>query len=351
MPTGSQVRGMLLEEALLHLLRVSGYRPVEDAQASRDPTLDLGGSGIEVKGRGSKHQIDAIADFRVAHPFSHPQRVLVEAKCYLSNNGVDLPFVRNAVGVLKDVSERWVTMGLQQLPVVKRYHYQYALFSASGYTHVAQAYAFAQDVFLISLAHSAFIQPLLQAIRAVDDDTVQAVFFDDSRPSDYKIKDLRAEVRLRLQRLPWPRQGGLFEASVNANVFARFIEATHELDGAVLATLGGQFPILLTPGPNIKLEALQAVKQVQLNWDENSWFVEAGEQRLFSFDLPTELLAIYAVEGELSLSRTFDLKSTYLNEIQAFVTSDGSLNVLTLELDMSWLDHVHQRLRRTTGTP
>jgi hypothetical protein len=39
--------------------------------------LMLGHSGIEVIGRGAKHQIDSIADFTIAQPFSHPQRLLV----------------------------------------------------------------------------------------------------------------------------------------------------------------------------------------------------------------------------------------------------------------------------------
>lgn len=56
-----------------------------------------------VKGRGGEHQIDAIADFIVHQPFSYPQRLLVEAKCY--SNKVRLPVIRNAAGVLKDVNE------------------------------------------------------------------------------------------------------------------------------------------------------------------------------------------------------------------------------------------------------
>ena len=93
MPKIGQIRGMLLEEALLHLLRGSGYRTVE--AVNNDETLKAGAAGLSVKGRGGNHQIDAIADFLVSQPFSHPQRLLVEAKCY--SNKVRLPVVRNAV--------------------------------------------------------------------------------------------------------------------------------------------------------------------------------------------------------------------------------------------------------------
>jgi hypothetical protein len=71
LPTVGQVRGMLLEEAALFLLRVNGYRPVWAIHPKNfDPTLQKGKSGLEVKGRGGVHQIDAIADFVVTQPFS-----------------------------------------------------------------------------------------------------------------------------------------------------------------------------------------------------------------------------------------------------------------------------------------
>ena len=161
----THIRGMLLEEAILHLLRGTGYSTVESV--GTDPTLKLGPAGLEVIGRGSSHQIDAIADFLIAQPFSNPQRLLVEAKCYSPGNPVDLPIARNAVGVLKDVSEFWVTAGAGTPVPKKRYHYQYALFSASTYTERAERYAFAHDIYLIPLAGSAFFRPVIDSIPAV----------------------------------------------------------------------------------------------------------------------------------------------------------------------------------------
>src|SRR5258708_39702041 len=102
-----QLRGALLEEAILFLLRTSGYEPV--LSVGQDPTLQPGASGMEVRGRGAAHQIDAIADFMVPPPFTHPQRLLLEAKFYSSK--VQVPAIRNAVGVLKDISEGW-TVGV-----------------------------------------------------------------------------------------------------------------------------------------------------------------------------------------------------------------------------------------------
>ncbi len=46
MATIPQIRGMLLEEAVLHLLRSSGYIPV--LKAGTDPTLHDGSAGLEI---------------------------------------------------------------------------------------------------------------------------------------------------------------------------------------------------------------------------------------------------------------------------------------------------------------
>src|SRR5437879_3676948 len=110
-----QVRGVVLEEVLLYLLQLAGYRVVEFT--GEDPTLHLGSAGLEVLGRGGRHQIDAVADFAVSHPFSHQSRLLIEAKCI--GKPIGLEIVRNAVGVLKDVSEHWRTSRSQG----SRYHY------------------------------------------------------------------------------------------------------------------------------------------------------------------------------------------------------------------------------------
>lgn len=128
MPTAGQIRGMLLEEILLQLLRTSGYVPVE--KAGLDSTLNDGPSGLEVHGRGTDHQIDAIADYRLTHPFGYRQRLFVEAKCSESPCGVEV--IRNAIGVVKDVSEYWRNGDHE------RFHYHYAVFSASGFTSRAQ---------------------------------------------------------------------------------------------------------------------------------------------------------------------------------------------------------------------
>lgn len=161
-PTANQIAGAILEEAVLSVLGAAGFRPLENLQG--DPTIDPTGPPVTIRGRGTVHQIDAVADPVVGYAFSNPARLLVEAKAYSDHRRVGLEVVRNAVGTVKDVSEFWRpadpgTAG------AKRYHYRYAIFASTEFTRGAQEYAFAQDVYLLPLRCSAFFRPVMAAIE------------------------------------------------------------------------------------------------------------------------------------------------------------------------------------------
>lgn len=158
--TSAYLQGMLLEEGILYLLRSSGYTTV--TEPDNVTTHRAFGGALQVRGRGGDHQIDAIADFTVTPPFTNPQRLIVEAKCY-ARKEIGLDVVRNGVGVLKDVSEFWAAP--DEASVAKRrYHYQYAIFSASEFSLPAQRYAYAHDVHLLPLRRSAFMRPVIEAV-------------------------------------------------------------------------------------------------------------------------------------------------------------------------------------------
>src|SRR5688572_25790108 len=188
----SHIRGMLLEEVLLHLLRATGYRTIE--MLGSDDTLEIGPAGLCVRGRGCRHQIDAIAEFQVPHPFSHPQRLLVEAKCFKPGMRVGIEVPRNAVGVLKDVSEFWSLIDGAAIPK-QRYHYQYALFSATDYTRDAQRYAFAHDIYLIPLGRSKHIRAIVRTNRAIS----PVEFGSATMNIDVSVSALRERIRQGLR--------------------------------------------------------------------------------------------------------------------------------------------------------
>jgi hypothetical protein len=338
----TQIRGMLLEESLLHLLERAGYKTVVSVE--NDPTLDTGPAGLKVRGRGSAHQIDAIADFQIPPPFSHPQRLLVEAKCLDLHKHVGLPVLRGAVGVLKDVAEFWMVAG-GEIPK-QRYHYQYAMFSANAYTSDAQRYAFAHDIFLIPLAASTFFQPVIAAVR-----NIRSTRLDDRENANIRIDmtALRSIVRERIgtpiiANEPLGAEEGLLSG------LREFIQRSKEIRYALLATLAGRFPIFLVPSPEVRTQAVREEYFVRIYRGQNdeTWYLRdsVNNQNLFSFDLPRELLLEYANQGMLTERSALRLKEDTMSNIQAFWVEDQQVRLVRFRLDAEWAMGLRNQLMR-----
>lgn len=125
----SALRGYVLEELLARFLQSSGYSLL--VRAAQDPlALTESANGLRVRGRGAEHQVDVLGELDWPVPFSLPIRLFVEAKYRTSRVG--LADVRNALGVVNDVNEHYSTSAASNAPQpFRRFHYRYALFSAS----------------------------------------------------------------------------------------------------------------------------------------------------------------------------------------------------------------------------
>jgi hypothetical protein len=335
-----QIRGMLLEEAVLHLLRRSGYRTVDAPGA--DPTLCNVGAGLAVRGRGCEHQIDALADFVVHQPFSNPQRLMVEAKCYGSHYKVGIEVVRNAIGVLKDTSEFWIA-GPGPIAGRSRYHYQYAVFSASEFTAGAQRFAFAQDVYLFPLDRSRFFRPILDAIRQI----VPVGLVPGRRlliGNPRQLSEFRSFVRAVLRREVAAPEYPAFLGENGLDV-GPLVAACRQLNFALVAVLGGRFPVLLSPSLAVQNRILEDQTRVRIFWNEEGWYLMDGNNEvLFSFDLPDELFELYAEEGFLAPGRALDLKQQMMSTFQAVETVDGRARLISFTLDHDWIAAIRRRI-------
>ena len=238
MATIYAIKALLLEEVLLNLLKDSGYIPVNSTE--NDSTLKDGSAGIEVKGRGWNHQIDAIADFAISPPFSYPIRLLLEAKFYANPIGIDI--IRNAVGVLKDVDEFWVSNNLDRM-AKPRYHYQYAIFTSSSFTFPAQQYAFAQDIYLIKLENNKYFLPI---VNAIDSLTFEDFHGESNLKIDIHLSTLRERVRKSLNY----SNDYEFNTYITDNSFSQeklsdIFQKSTALSSSYLGMISQRFPIFL----------------------------------------------------------------------------------------------------------
>lgn len=331
---------MLLEEAVLHLLQSTGYKTVDDPGG--DPTLGRSAAGLLVKGRGTSHQIDAIADFAVHAPFTNPQRLLVEAKCFEPRQRVGLSVVREALGTLKDVEEFWVSEPRGTTPK-RRYHYQYAIFSATGYTDNAQSYAFAQDIYLIPLAESQFFAPVIYALRNVSPNAANL-----PRNADLQIdlSRLRRQVRDSIRNEAARVDEAQFDGILTG--LPGFTAECRRIGFSLLAVLGGRFPVFLVPAPGLRLNEVGNDYYVRIfrGPRDRTWYLRDRETNrdLFSFDLPQELFLEYANQGMLSARPALELKEQQMAEFEAILMRDQRPSVVRFHLDLGWLEEVRGRI-------
>lgn len=328
-----QIRGLLLEEAVLHLLRSAGYDPIYGKGS--DDTLEQDGDTLFVKGRGERHQIDAIADYRVQSPFSNSQRLLLEAKFY-DTRQVGLAVIRNAVGVLNDVSQFFIAPRGHTVRKL-RYHYQYAVVSATKFTKPSQNYAYAHDVFLIPLGNSVYFRDLLGAIRQTAEELESSPINQDG--NEYAGR-LRRTIRKLLSRRPLGHESFIEDESI----LRGFIRSCKQLGYGLMAVTASGFPLFLVPTSGLELSAIEDQIHVRIHRDDEGWSIANPQGRLlFSFDVPVELLDLYSERGELSPERALDMKQQELYEMKAVIAEGESLRVVRFLLDIPWLQAIRRR--------
>jgi len=338
------IKGLILEEVLLNLLKEAGYSTV--TKVNGDKTLAMGRSGIEVKGRGWNHQIDAIADFIMSPPFSYPIRLLLEAKFYSSKVGIDI--IRNAVGVLKDVDEYWVSNNRDKISK-PRFNYQYAVFTSSSFTNPAQRYAFAQDIYLIQLENNKYLLPLINSIKDL-------TYQDFNGTSNDSINIDLTEFRKKLRKSLKEENSMEFIRYIeNKNFiplkFNNLYDSSTSLSSSFLGMIGQRFPIFLTPSPNFNIESLIRNPIIRICWDEEYWYIVKNNANcnylsendiLFSFDLPKELFELYADNNMLTQNRALSLKEEHMSSIQIVFRSQtqGMMSSINLKLDTNWINEI-----------
>ena len=299
------LKGYLLEEILAHLIRNTGYKLLVDP--SQDPReLARRRNGLVVQGRGGVHQVDVLGQLLWIPAFTFPIRLFVEAKYRKARTG--LPEIRNAVGVVEDINQNFSPIREGSNRLMKRYSYQYALFSASGFSKNAVDYALAHQLSLIDLSGPDFDDLL----KFVDD--LAELIFTQPHPG-YKTSKffelLRSSIRRQLATWPSNIQ---FPAEVNndlENMYSEFTEFWNEFSTAMqegIEKIGELFvgmaegPFLLIFRPRdenefLSFAELNASHRVSISWTDQEdlrtqWTIQPIENPNayeLSFGLPQAL--------------------------------------------------------------
>jgi hypothetical protein len=343
------IKGAIFEELVLHLLKLVGYSPLK---VGDDDTYG-GHSGLEIEGRGERHQIDAAALLDHSPAFMYPLRLLVEAKCYAEHRRIGIDVVRNAVGVLKDISENYFNVkspssaGSTVDIKTQRYNYQSAIFSTSGYSRGATQYAVAHQIFLIQYERVALFKPAVEGLR----DLAEKHFDPKKRGAKEVGQKARMYVRAMLSGGTLPTEKPFSNVGL-AFLRTRLIEPIQKIKGSYFGMLQGKWPMhLLSPKPLPQnLFATSDVLKCRVYGREStSWsFVplnlSPSDENWFrlEFDLPEEIAELVkAAEGDkITIA---DVKMSHFSFISVSGLIGGIRRQVRLELDEEWIGAYLQR--------
>lgn len=350
MATIPQIRGALLEEAVLFLLQKVGYEVINPASIPLGlaASMQNGRSGLELRGRGAWHQTDAVAIWRHSPAFVYPMTLIVEAKCYLPNRPVGIEVPRNALGVLKDISENYFSY-IHSAGEVRgpRYNYVSAIFSTSGYTTGAVEYAIAHQIFLIQYEHISAIQPLVDAILSFDD-------------RDINLRGERAVYAARryLRHCIWNPQAmvdiprALTEHG--SNLISRAVaDACLRIQGSYFGMLQGLWPLHFLKLQPLPPEAFSTdIVRCRIHADQpNLWRFEPidcyeGSPNWFEleFSLPDVIAELVNQQWENPFA-VAELKMQHFSYINLSGVIGGVMRNVRLELDYDWINDYLGRIR------
>jgi len=321
-------------------MRHSGYDLLVDASQDPDELL-MHGSELRVRGRGTSHQVDVLGEFAFTPPFSLPVRLFLEAKHYTQKCGLNV--VRNAHGVLADVNQNYVSHAGGRPR--RRFQYCYALFSASGFSPDAEAFAIAHQISLVDLATPSF-RWLLDAVAACADQLYQAAVARSL--ATFPVKDARRRLRHLLDTSPVamptamaPRSERTYAQALTD--FAALLQQHSEVELLIgfppapfilplVVNDRAAFVSYATRHPSHMISIRRRREGATPEWTATAVDDHTAAYRL-SFALPAGIEEWIAENEDRRRSRARMIKNDFLATITIYFQANGELRVCHLRYD------------------
>lgn len=166
----SRLKGYMFETILMKLLKNNNFLAVEERS---DKIRENRRNFIEVRGRGTWHQIDCLCDYSVLLPFMFPIRMLGEVKFH--SNSISKEKVREFIGVVKDIQENYFASD-DISEVSNRVSEIGVFFSTSGFQKEAVKLAFAHNIKTVSYKNNHVIERIKNLITDIERNYLRASY-------------------------------------------------------------------------------------------------------------------------------------------------------------------------------
>ncbi|MEW6447668.1 MAG: hypothetical protein AB1426_06225 [Bacillota bacterium] len=337
----TRIQGWLFEKVVRYLLRLNDYTIISlDSLAGKaEKYYRDRGKGLEIRGRGEWHQIDAAGQFQFIPPFVYQIRLLSEAKCY-RQTAVGLPIVRGFVGALKDISENYFTD--VDDPGNNDYNLRFtdcgAIFSTSGFSDEAENYAFAHGIKLISYKNLPIMRDITECIFNFVDS------LESFLPHIAKREpELRREICNILQGSGFNdmRDHSSLPPQLNQHIL-KLRDILFEIKFSAVGLAAGGFPVHLVGTQEFPRKAVAERDQVECHiyHEQGNPFHVRLVDRVWSayFSVPEVMMSKFLANREMMV----EFKGRSLSFIDIPIKINGMRRIIRLELDPKWLEQVRK---------
>jgi|GEM_PF-1067267 hypothetical protein len=345
-----QLRGYVFEVVIRHLLALNDFYQIKVAIPNKVNVTSY--NKIEIKGRGTWHQIDSPCLYKKTIPFIYDIRLLAEVKFY--SNEIQKNKVREYVGTIKDISENYFIDNLNTIENQSRYTDIGVFFAANGFQVEAERLAFVHGIKTISYNNNAIMNDIKPTIERLEANCLRAnVCISDGNQSDFM--DQLAEL---LKDPENPQLLILFE-----NRFKPENNFIHHLNDLSWKLLGIRSSFFGVTGTNFFIHFLSHSDfpgHLFQNTDERECRVYYEEQEAlfylqilddygphesrFQFSAPRSMLDEVFHGGSSILNE----KGRHFSQIKISTTINNINRNLTLKLDNTWIEGLKLR-RRVNG--
>ncbi len=332
----SQFKGYILEDAVAKLLEDNGYILIDDIEDN----IVISGNGLNLVGRGGKHQFDVLGEFRWIPPFVYPIRLFVEAKFTGKTTGI--PVVREALGILVDINSNYITIDVDNsILSLPKYDYHALIASAEGFSEPAVRMALAHKIYLLDLSHDLFTK-LLNQIELFTDNFFDLKANNDGHVTPEEAKAERESYREEI-RLKGNEDLGYDEQNIELKEMKKAIK--YEIDELGTIYLANSetsyiFPLISYENEQFKKSLKSNPHQkvsILFQDQENAWeIIPNNEEYKLRFILPKELINYIFKSKERDIeNRALYTKKKHISKLTFVVDLDdqGNPTLCTLTYD------------------
>lgn len=336
-----QLKGYMFEVVIRRLLHLNNFEII--THEVRNRVRIQSNHSIEIKGRGTWHQIDCPCIYNKSSPFIYDLRLLAELKFHQKE--IQKEKVREFMGVIKDISENYFIEENYTIQNQKRYTDIGVFFAANGFQLEAEKLAFVHGIKTISYKNNGLMENIKNTIIDLERNHLKTENCISSGNRNRFMDDLLE----------------LLENPDNTNIFAQFKETysiengdevlinlihySNDIKTSFFGTTSTNYFLHFISEHTFPSHLFRVVdeRNCQVYYTQNGYFyliIEGDNyENRFYFTPPNPLLDLaFSRQPKIEIQRRMvNEKITHFERITVSITLEGVQRTIVLKLNQRWL--------------